>query len=175
MGDGAATPSPMLTTTIQEIIMADMPLNTLPAAAAPINFMTAPDQLAFRNALDLFFEALRADWVVHKERADLSTPSGQKLGHAAATAWTSCVEALNLVRNLPGAHVSLREAANHFLQTEPGHFPDELDLMDQVIAVSKLAKQQKAQLGLEKLLTEAVHLLEVYQGNLALMGLRPAA
>lgn len=155
--------------------MADMPNSTPQSAAEPINFMTAPDQLAFRNALDLFFEALRADWVVHKERTDLSTPAGQKLGHAAATAWTSCVEALHLVRDLPGAEASLQSAANCLLQTAPRHFPDEFDLMDQVMAVSKLAKQQKAQPGLEKLLTEATHLLEVYQGNLALIGLRPAA
>lgn len=154
--------------------MADTPFSTQ-SAAAPINFMTAPDQLAFRKALDLFFEALRADWIVHKERADLSTPAGQKLGHAAATAWTSCVDALNFVRDFPGADVSLQNAANHLLQTAPGHFPDEFDLMDQVMAVSELAKQQKARPGLEKLLTEAVHLLEVYQGNLALMSLRPAA
>lgn len=155
--------------------MANTPSTTSTVAAEPINSLTAPDRLAFRTALDLFFDALRADWIVFDARTDLDTPKGQELGHAAATAWTSCVESLHLVSDMLGAHADLQGAARHLLQTAPRHFPDEFDLMKHAEAVTQLAKQQKAHPGLAQLLTEASHLLEAYRGNLALMGMRPAA
>lgn len=158
-----------------EIITADTP-NTTPAAVLkPLDSILCKDRLAFRNALDLMFDALRADWDVHTKRADLDTPKGQELGHAAASAWSSCTEALCEVIKMIDVHPDLRKASDVLLSTAPGNFPDEFDLLQSGSDILKLQKaNSRSNPGLAALLFEAYALMEAYRGNLALMSVQRA-
>jgi len=156
--------------------MADTP-NTTPAAGLkPQDSILGDDRLAFRRALDFFFEALRADWDVHTERADLDTAEGQELGHAAASAWSSCIEALREVIGMTGVHPDLKHASDALLSTAPGNFPDEFDLLQSGSDILKLQKaNSRCNPGLAALLFEAYALMEAYRGNLALMSAQRTA
>ncbi|WP_299648463.1 hypothetical protein [uncultured Tateyamaria sp.] len=155
--------------------MADTP-NTMPAEGLkPLESVLCDDRLAFRNALDLLFEALRADWDVHTARANLDTAEGQELGHAAASAWSSCVGALRELMEMTGVHLDLWHASKALLKTAPGNFPDEFDLLQSGSDILKLQKaNSRSNPGLAALLFESYALMEAYRGNLALMAVQRA-
>ena len=151
--------------------MADTTFSTPRSAGEQINSLTTLDRLAFSRALDLFSDALRADWRDFEARTDLTTPDGQIPGHSFATTWNSCTAALRFFRDMSAAHEYLREAAQHLLQTA-GHLPDKLDATAPGAAISQLAECQKVGPGLARLLSDASHLLEACCGSISLMNLR---
>lgn len=156
--------------------MADTPNTTPEAGLKPLDSILCDDRLAFRNALDLFFEALRADWDVHTKRASMDTPEGLELGHAAASAWSSCVDALREVIGMADVHPDLKQASYALLGTAPGNFPDEFDLLQSGSDILKLQKaNSRCNPGLAALLFEAYALMEAYRGNLALMSAQRTA
>jgi len=153
--------------------MADTPSTTPAAGLEPLNSIIHDDRLAFRNALDLMFEALRADWKVHAGRASLDTAEGQELGHVAASAWASCVEALRELFRMTNAHPELKKAAKLLLRTAPGNLPDELDLLECGSGIQELQRANgRKNPGLSALFFEAYALMEAYRGNLALMSVQ---
>ena len=57
-------------------------------AAEPLNRLIRLDRLEFRKLLDLYYKALRADWVYHETRQKFGTKAAADKGHTAASAWT---------------------------------------------------------------------------------------
>lgn len=156
--------------------MADTP-NTMPTAGRKqLESILCDDRLAFRNALDLLFEALRADCDAHTKRAHLDTPECQMLRRAAASAWSSCIEALREVLGMKGVHADLKRASGALLSTAPGNFSDEFDFLQSGSDILKLQKaNSQSNPGMAALLFEAYALIEVYRGNLALMAAQRSA
>ncbi len=56
------------------------------SAAEPLNRLIRLDRLEFRKLLDLYFSALRADWLYHEIRQKSGPEATSDRGHAAASA-----------------------------------------------------------------------------------------
>ena len=135
--------------------------STMPSAAAETaNSVTSPDRPAFRRALRLFSEAVRADWRAREGHA----------GPDAAAAWASCRAALHAVRDMCDADADLRAAAGILVGAEHG------DLAERGDAVLRLARRhRKSRSTLAASLTEAACLLAARRGTEVLAGLRRTA
>lgn len=145
------------------------------AAPEPINHMTRLDRLEFRKLLDLYFAALRADWVFHATRQKRGTQAAADLGHAAASAWSACTVSLLVLRDMRTVDPDLRAAVEILLKTCPGELPSNFDLMRCSTEMLALANKQKgSRSGLLSLLDEAFCLLEAHYGNHALISAQRA-
>lgn len=145
------------------------------AAPEPINHMTRLDRLEFRKLLDLYFAALRADWVYHETRQKRGTRAAADLGHAAASAWSACTVSLLVLRDMRTVDPDLRAAVEILLKTCPGELPSSCDLMRCSTEMLALANKQKgSRSGLLALLDEAFCLLEAHYANHALISAQRA-
>lgn len=156
--------------------MADTPFSTPRPAAEPLTALISSDRLAFRAALDQLFVALRADWLVFENRADLNSNRGMELGDTAANAWSLAGTGLRAVRDMRAAHPDLRAAAGHMLPAVEDGLPTQSELLQLSGELFALARARKTTApDLHALLMEAQALVEAWRGNLALMGLPRAA
>jgi hypothetical protein len=156
--------------------MANTPSITPFATAESINDNMAPDRTAFRDALDLQFLALRADWDFFKARVGLDTELGQELSHTAALAWADSVAALRALLEMPDMHVDLQTAAQRILDIAPGDILDATEFSDLSFTDSQLATDQKSKdAELSELLFEAFALLEIYRSHAEFVNVRSAA
>ncbi len=150
--------------------MATDKTTTATPVAEPLIALLAEDRLAFRNALDAIFGALRADWLMHEARKILDTDAGQNRIHDSATAWCECMNALSAVLDIYGANDDLKMAAQAFLEVTNECFPDTTHLLECGSTILELHRKNKqSNPGHAELLYEAYALTEAYRGNLDLM------
>ncbi|SOH95687.1 hypothetical protein SAMN06273572_1169 [Monaibacterium marinum] len=150
--------------------MADTPNTMSTVGTEPLIALLAEDRLAFRNALDAIFRALRADWLMHEARKILDTDVGQNRIHDSATAWCECMNALSAVLDIDGANADLKSAAQAFLNVTNEFFPDTTHLLECGSTILELHRKNKqSNPGHAELLYEAYALTEAYRGNLDLM------
>ena len=150
--------------------MADTPNTTTAEGVEGLTQILAIDKLAFRNVLDLFFAALRADWIVFERRADPDSAEGRDLGHQAASVWAATIDALWHLHDMGTAHPALRMASAELLKIEPERVPDRRAVTSCGTALLKLTRATKGgDAGISDMLREAFALTEAYAGNLALM------
>ena len=150
--------------------MADTPNTMSTVGTEPLIALLAEDRLAFRNALDLIFKALRADWLMHEARKILDTDAGQNRIHDSATAWCECMNALSAVLDIDGANYDLKMAAQAVLNVTNECFPDTTHLLECGSTILELHRKNKqSNPGHATLLIEAYALTEAYCGNLDLM------
>tara|TARA_Y100001951_G_scaffold55250_1_gene43844 strand:+ start:91 stop:576 length:486 start_codon:yes stop_codon:yes gene_type:complete len=145
-------------------------------AAEPLNRLLRLDRLEFRKLLDLYFEALRADWMYHETRQNLGAKAATDQGHAAASAWSACTMSLLLLQDMRTVDPDLRAAVDVLLKTCPDQMPSSGDLMRCGTEMLALAdKHKRSGSDLLPLLDEAFCLLEAHHGNQALMSAQQAA
>lgn len=145
-------------------------------AAEPLNRLIRLDRLEFRKLLDLYFEALRADWMYHETRQKLGAKAATDQGHAAASAWSACTMSLLLLQDMRTVDPDLRAAVDVLLKTCPDQMPSSGDLMrcgTEMLAFAD--KHKRSGSDLLPLLDEAFCLLEAHHGNQALMSAQQAA
>jgi hypothetical protein len=173
MRNGGATPSRMLISLILEETKMTEKTDTMSSVRTePLTALLTNDRLAFREALDLVFEALRADWLVHQHRKNMDTDEGQELVHQSATAWCTCNDALGAFVAVKGAAADLKAAARELLNVTTEIFPDPFDLLECGSVILKLHhKSKRTNPGLSALLYEAYALTEADRGNLDLMAM----
>lgn len=153
--------------------MADTTPTTPPHAAASLNSILADDKLDFRKALDLYFDAQRADWLVFEKRHRLETPEGRARKKNARLAWSLCIEALRMVRDTEAAHFALREAALELFETNPAFDPDVSSLTTSGLAIRAIKTGHKdLPNDIREMLREAEALTGAFAGNIALMSFR---
>ena len=156
--------------------MAAKPSTTLSRATEPLNRLIRLDRLEFRKLLDLYFEALRADWVYHETRQKVGAKAATDQGHAAASAWSACTMSLLLLQDMRTVDPDLRAAVEVLLKTCPGEMPSSGDLMRCGTEMLALAnKHKRSGSDVLPLLDEAFCLLEAHHGNQALMSAQQAA
>ncbi|UWR39612.1 hypothetical protein [Sulfitobacter sp. W074] len=144
-------------------------------AAEPLNRLIRLDRLEFRKLLDLYFKALRADWVYHETRQMFGTKAAADQGHAAASAWSACTMSLLLLQDMRTVDPDLRAAVDVLLKTCPDQMPSSGDLMRCGTEMLALAdKYKRSGSDLLPLLDEAFCLLEAHHGNQALMSAQQA-
>ncbi|MFG6581403.1 hypothetical protein ACGYK1_18620 [Sulfitobacter sp. 1A13191] len=142
----------------------------------PHNRLIRLDRLEFRKLLDLYFEALRADWVYHETRQKVGTKAATDQGHAPASAWSACTMSLLLLQDMRTVDPDLRAAVEVLLKTCPGEMPSSGDLMRCGTDMLALAnKHKRSGSDVLPLLDEAFCLLEAHHGNQALMSAQQAA
>ena len=145
-------------------------------ATEPLNRLIRLDRLEFRKLLDLYFEALRADWVYHETRQKVGAKAATDQGHAAASAWSACTMSLLLLQDMRTVDPDLRAAVDVLLKTCPDQMPSSGDLMRCGTEMLALAdKHKRSGSDLLPLLDEAFCLLEAHHGNQALMSAQQAA
>jgi len=145
-------------------------------AAEPLNRLIRLDRLEFRKLLDLYFEALRADWMYHETRQMLGAKAATDQGHAAASAWSACTMSLLLLQDMRTVDPDLRAAVDILLKTWPGEMPSSGELMRCGTEMLALAnKHKRSGSDVLPLLDEAFCLLEAHHGNQALMSAQQAA
>ncbi|MDF3362877.1 hypothetical protein HLM50_17670 [Sulfitobacter sp. Ks41] len=156
--------------------MAAKPSTTLSRATEPLNSLIRLDRLEFRKLLDLYFEALRADWVYHETRQKVGAKAATDQGHAAASAWSACTMSLLLLQDMRTVDPDLRAAVEVLLKTCPGEMPSSGDLMRCGTEMLALAnKHKRSGSDVLPLLDETFCLLEAHHGNQALMSAQQAA
>ncbi|MFG6611591.1 hypothetical protein [Sulfitobacter sp. 1A12057] len=156
--------------------MAAKPPTTPARATEPLNRLIRLDRLEFRKLLDLYFEALRADWVYHETRQKVGAKAATDQGHAAASAWSTCTMSLLLLQDMRTVDPDLRAAVEVLLKTCPGEMPSSGDLMRCGTEMLALANKHKRNgSDVLPLLDEAFCLLEAHHGNQALMSAQQAA
>ncbi|KKL95362.1 hypothetical protein LCGC14_1855360 [marine sediment metagenome] len=145
-------------------------------AAEPLNRLIRLDRLEFRKLLDLYFQALRADWIYHETRQKSGTKAAADKGHTAASAWNACTVSLLVLRDMRTVDPDLRAAVEVLLKTCPGEMPSSGDLMRCGTEMLVLAnKYKRSSSDLMPLLDEAFCLIESYHGTQALMSAQRAA
>lgn len=149
----------------------------IPASATePLNRLIRLDRLAFRKLLDLYYNALRADWVYHEARKKPGTKAAAEQGNAAASAWSDCTASLLILRDMRTVDPNLRAAVEVMLKTCPDEIPSCGVLMRCGTQMLMLAnKYKRSSSDLLPLLDEAFCLLEASHGTHALMSLQRAA
>lgn len=153
--------------------MAETTPNTPPHAAASLNSIIADYKLAFRKALDLYFDAQRADWLVFEKRHNLETTEARARKKNARLAWSLCIEALRMVRDMETAHFALREAALELFETNPAFDPDVSSLTKSGLAIRAVKDGHKdLPRDIQKMLMEAEALTGAFAGNIAFMSFR---
>ncbi|EDQ02976.1 hypothetical protein DSM14862_03832 (plasmid) [Sulfitobacter indolifex] len=156
--------------------MAAKTSTTRTRATEPLNRLIRLDRLEFRKALDLYFEALRADWIYHETRQKFGTEAAADKGHTAASAWSACTVSLLVLRDMRTVDRDLRAAVEVLLKTRPGEMPSSGDLMRCGTEMLVLAnKYKRSSSDLSPLLDEAFCLIEAYHGNQALMSVQRSA
>ena len=156
--------------------MAAKPSTTPARTTEPLNRLIRLDRLEFRKLLDLYFEALRADWVYHETRQKVGAKAATDQGHAAASAWSACTMSLLLLQDMRTVDPDLRAAVEVLLKTCPGEMPSSGDLMRCGTEMLALANKHKRSVSdVLPLLDEAFCLLEAHHGNQALMSAQQAA
>jgi hypothetical protein len=156
--------------------MAAKPPTTPARATEPLNRLIRLDRLEFRKLLDLYFEALRADWVYHETRQKVGAKAATDQGHAAASAWSACTMSLLLLQDMRTVDPDLRAAVDILLKTCPGEMPSSGELMRCGTAMLALAdKHKRSGSDVLPLLDEAFCLLEAHHGNQALISAQQAA
>jgi len=145
-------------------------------ATVPLNRLIQLDRLEFRKLLDLYFKALRADWIYHETRQKAGTKAAADKGHTAASAWSACTVSLLVLRDMRTVHRDLRAAVEVLLKTCPGEMPSSGDLMRCGTEMLALAdKHKRSTSDLLPLLDDAFCLIESYHGTQALMSAQQAA
>tara|TARA_R110002072_G_scaffold4719_3_gene33059 strand:- start:1663 stop:2148 length:486 start_codon:yes stop_codon:yes gene_type:complete len=145
-------------------------------ATEPLNRLIRLDRLEFRKLLDLYFEALRADWVYHETRQKVGAKAATDQGHAAASAWSACTMSLLLLQDMRTVDPDLRAAVDILLKTCLGEMPSSGGLMRCGTEMLALAnKHKRSGSDVLPLLDEAFCLLEAHHGNQALMSAQQAA
>ena len=153
--------------------MASTTPNMTPHATASLNSILADDRLAFRKALDSYFKAQRADWLVFEKRHNLETPEGRARKENAPLAWSLCIEALRMVRDMENAHFALREAALELFDTNPAFDPDVSSLTKSGLAIRAIKTGHKdLPTDIHEMLVEAEALTGAFAGSVALMSFR---
>lgn len=149
----------------------------IPAGATvPLNRLIRLDRLEFRKLLDLYYKALRADWVYHETRQKFGTKAAADKGHTAASAWSACTASLLVLQDMRTVAPDLRAAVEVLLKTCPGEMPSSGDLMRCGTEMLVLAnKYKRSSSDLSPLLDEAFCLIEAYHGNQALISAQRAA
>jgi len=145
-------------------------------AAEPLNRLIRLDRLEFRKLLDLYFEALRADWVYHETLQKLGAKAATDKGHTAASAWSACTVSLLVLRDMRTVDPDLRAAVEVMLKTCPGEMPSSGDLMrcgTEMLAPAD--KHKRSTSDLLPLLDDAFCLIESYHGTQALMSAQRSA
>ena len=156
--------------------MAAKTSTTRTRATEPLNRLIRLDRLEFRKLLDLYFEALRADWIHHVTRQKFGTKAATDKGHTAASAWSACTASLLVLRDMRTVDPDLRAAVEVLLKTCPSEMPSSGDLMRSGTEMLVLAnKYKRSSSDLSPLLDEAFCLLEAYYGNQALISAQRAA
>ena len=150
--------------------MADTPNTMSTVGTEQLIAPLTADSFAFRNALNLLFKALRADWLMHEARNTFDTDAGQNRIHESATAWCECIDALSAVPEIDATNGDLKMAAQAFLEVINECFPDTTHLLDCGSTILGLYRKNKqSNPGNAELLYEAYALTEAYCGNLDLM------
>lgn len=145
-------------------------------ATEPLNRLIRLDRLEFRKLLDLYFDALRADWVYHETRQKVGAKAATDQGHAAASAWSACTMSLLLLQDMRTVDPDLRAAVDILLKTCLGEMPSSGELMRCGTEMLALAnKHKRSGSDVLPLLDEAFCLLEAHHGNQALMSAQQAA
>ena len=145
-------------------------------AAEPLNRLIRLDRLEFRKLLDLYFGALRADWVYHETRQKVGAKAATDQGHAAASSWSACTMSLLLLQDMRTVDPDLRTAVDILHKTCPDQMPSSGDLMRCGSEMLTLAnKHKRSGSDVLPLLDEAFCLLEAHHGNQALMSAQQAA
>tara|TARA_R110002072_G_scaffold219231_3_gene376840 strand:+ start:217 stop:687 length:471 start_codon:yes stop_codon:yes gene_type:complete len=145
-------------------------------AAEPLNRLIRLDRLEFRKLLDLYFEALRADWVYHETLQKLGGKAAADQGHAAASAWSACTMSLRLLQDMRTVDPDLRVAVEVLLKTCPDQMPSSGGLMRCGTEMLALAdKHKRSTSDLLPLLDDAFCLIESYHGTQALMSAQRSA
>ena len=145
-------------------------------ATEPLNRLIRLDRLEFRKLLDLYFEALRADWVYHETRQKVGAKAATDQGHAAASSWSACTMSLLLLQDMRTVDPDLRAAVDILLKICPDQMPSSGDLMrcgSEMLALAN--KHKRSGSDVLPLLDEAFCLLEAHHGNQALMSAQQAA
>lgn len=156
--------------------MAAKTSTTRNSATEPLNRLIRLDRLEFRKLLDLYFEALRADWIYHETRQMFGMEAAADKGHAAASAWSACNVSLLVLRDMRTVDPDLRAAVEVLLKTCPGEMPSSGDLMRCGTEMLALAnKHKRSTSDLLPLLDDAFCLIGSYHGTQALMSAQRAA
>jgi hypothetical protein len=156
--------------------MAAKTSTTRTRATEPLNRLIRLDRLEFRKLLDLYFEALRADWIYHETRQMFGTEAAADKGHTAASAWSACTVSLLALHDMRTVDLNLRAAVEVLLKTCPGEMPDCGDLMRCGTEMLVLAnKYKRSSSDLSPLLDDAFCLIESYHGTQVLMSAQRAA
>lgn len=156
--------------------MAAKTSTTRTRATEPLNRLIRLDRLEFRKLLDLYFEALRADWIHHVTRQKFGTDAAADKGHTAASAWSACTVSLLALHDMRTVDPDLRAAVEVMLKTCPGEMPSSGDLMrcgTEMLALA--AKHKRGTSDLLPLLDDAFCLIESYHGTQALMSAQRSA
>ncbi|UOA20452.1 hypothetical protein DSM14862_03289 (plasmid) [Sulfitobacter indolifex] len=156
--------------------MAAKTSTTRTRATEPLNRLIRLDRLEFRKLLDLYFEALRADWLHHDTRQMFGTEAAADKGHTAASAWSACTVSLLALHDMRTVDLDLRAAVEVLLKTCPDQMPSSGGLMRCGTEMLALAnKHKRSGSDVLPLLDEAFCLIEAYHGNQALMSAQRAA
>ncbi|MCK0166974.1 hypothetical protein MWU52_05360 [Jannaschia sp. S6380] len=134
------------------------------------------DRIALHVTNALYEEALKADWAFHASKLSQDSVQGADLGHEAACAWASCIEALRDLQDMSEVDPRIADAAAHLEAMMPPVIPDIAEMgtrFSSLVEEAKSVRERHPELA--EVLQQTGCLIHVHGANLELMSLRQAA